>query len=172
MVRPLRAERGDGMFQRSGDDEAEGGQPDRTPDTTRGLLDAIALHERAAALRWDQMLIWFMRVMACAWLVKGLGAWAVLLGFGPGEGIAFEARSLSFQATVIYFAVIDLVAAVGLWLTSTWGGVMWLLAVTSHVILALFFPRIVTSNVITLAAFVALILLYLAISWKAARQED
>jgi len=162
-----------GMFQRSGDDEARsGGQQGRPPGTTRGLLDAIALHERAAALRWDQMLVWFMRVMACAWLVKGLGAWAVLLGFGPGEGIAFEARSLSFQATIIYFAVIDLVAAVGLWLTSTWGGVMWLLAVTSHIILALFFPRIVMSNAMTLSAFVSLILLYLAISWKAARQED
>ncbi|CUA90116.1 hypothetical protein Ga0061061_11163 [Chelatococcus sambhunathii] len=161
-----------GMFQHGGDDEARGGQPGEPPGTTRGLLDAIALHERAAALRWDQMLVWFMRVMACAWLVKGLGAWAVLLGFGPGEGVAFEARSLSFQATIIYFAVIDLVAAVGLWLTSTWGGVMWLLAVTSHIILALFFPRIVMSNAMTLSAFVSLILLYLAISWKAARQED
>lgn len=160
------------MFQR-GSGDRRGGENERgRGGTTRGLLDAIALHERAAHLRWDQMLVWFMRVMAIAWLIKGLGAWAVLLGFGPGEGVAFEARSLSFQATVIYFAVFDLVAAVGLWLTSTWGGVMWLLAITSHIILALFFPRIVTSDGLTLAAFVALIGLYLAVSWQAAREED
>jgi hypothetical protein len=41
---------------------------------------------------------------------------------------------------VIYFAVIDQVAAVGLWLTSVWGGVMWLLAIMSHLILGFFFP--------------------------------
>ena len=37
-----------------------------------------------------------------------------------------------YQATIIYFAVIDLMAAVGLWMASTWGGVLWLLAVMSH----------------------------------------
>ena len=41
---------------------------------------------------------------------------------------------------MIVFAVLDLVAGVGLWLTSTWGGVMWLLAIMSHILMGSFAP--------------------------------
>ena len=95
------------------------------------------LEERAAAagvLRWGFVLTWFMRLLAVLWIIKGLSAWAVILGMWSPVG-AFETRSTGYQATIIYFAVIDLVAAVGLWMASTWGGVMWLLAVMSHLIL-------------------------------------
>ena len=34
-------------------------------------------------------------------------------------------------------------------MVSTWGGVMWLLAVMSHLILAAFFPRIVSGGLDT-----------------------
>ena len=80
-------------------------------------------------------------------------------------------RSTGAQATVIYFAVIDPVAAVGLWLTSVWGGVMWLLAIMSHLILGFFFPSVVPSNVVSIAFFLGFILIYLVISWLAAREE-
>ena len=68
--------------------------------------------------------------------------------------------------------MIDLVAAVGLWMASTWGGVLWLLAVMSHVILAVFFPRIVSAGVPLMAFFMSLILLYLTVSWLSAREEQ
>jgi hypothetical protein len=76
---------------------------------------------------------------------------------------------MGYQATVIYFALIDLVAAVGLWMASTWGGIMWLLAVMSHLILAAFFPGIVTGGLPVMVFFLTLIAVYLAISWLAAR---
>ena len=41
-----------------------------------------------------------------------------------------------FQATTIFFAVIDLVAAIGLWLTAAWGGVVWLIAAGSQLMLS------------------------------------
>ena len=59
----------------------------------------------------------------------------------------------------------------GLWLTSTWGGVMWLLALMSHLILTIFFPRMVAGNTATIVVFVVLVATYLAVSWLAA-QED
>ena len=31
------------------------------------------------------------------------------------------------QATIVFFAAVDLLAAVGLWLAAPWGGVLWLL---------------------------------------------
>lgn len=121
------------------------------------------------AVRWGFILTGFMRVLALLWIVKGLSAWAMILGvWTPG---AFEVRTTGYQATTIYFAVIDLVAAVGLWMASTWGGVLWLLAVMSHLILAAFFPRIVGSNLPTLIFFVGLVAAYLAVSWLSARDE-
>jgi uncharacterized membrane protein (DUF2068 family) len=72
---------------------------------------------------------------------------------------------------MIYFAVMDLVAAVGLWLTSTWGGVLWLLAVMSHLILAVFFPRFVANGALLIAVFILAIMTYLTLSWLAAVEE-
>jgi hypothetical protein len=124
-----------------------------------------------AAMRWSFILTWFMRVLAILWIMKGLSAWAVILGVWTPIG-QFEARSTGYQATIIYFALIDLIAAVGLWMASTWGGIMWLLAVMSHLILAAFFPGIVTGGLMTLTFFLTLIAVYLAVSWLAAQEEQ
>jgi hypothetical protein len=122
------------------------------------------------ALRWNILLVWFMRMLALMWIAKGLGYWAVIIG-ADNAPTPFEGRSTGFQATTIYFAIIDLVAAVGLWLTSTWGGVLWLLAVMSHLILTVFFPRIVTGGPVLIGLFLAFIVAYLLISWLAASEE-
>jgi len=121
------------------------------------------------AMRWSFVLTWFMRVLAILWIMKGLSAWAVILGIWTPIG-QFEARSTGYQATIIYFALIDLIAAVGLWMASTWGGIMWLLAIMSHLILAAFFPGIVSGGVLTVSFFLSLMAVYLGMSWLAARE--
>jgi hypothetical protein len=123
-----------------------------------------------ASMRWAFLLTWFMRILSIIWIMKGLSSWAIILGVWTPIG-QFEVRSMGYQATVIYFALIDLIAAVGLWMTSTWGGIMWLLAVMSHLILAAFFPGIVSSGILTFAFFLTLIAVYLAVSWLAAQEE-
>ena len=139
------------------------------PRTTPDADDPQEAAE-ARRVRWSVALIWFMRILALLWIAKGLGSWAVILGAGYPVP-PFEARSMGHQATIIYFSVIDLVAAIGLWLTSTWGGVLWLLAVMSHLILAIFFPAIVPSNAVSIAVSLLFIALYLVISWLAANEE-
>ena len=134
--------------------------------------DGEGLDERAEvrAVRWNFILVWFMRMLALMWIAKGLGYWAVILGADTAP-TPFEARTTGFQATTIYFAIIDLVAAVGLWLTSTWGGVLWLLAVMSHLILTMFFPHVVAGGPLLIALFLVFIVAYLVISWLAAADE-
>ncbi len=147
--------------------------PARTPpDTAVSDPPQEGLDERpvARSVRWNFILVWFMRMLALMWIAKGLGYWAVILG-ADNAPTPFEARSTGFQATTIYFAIIDLVAAVGLWLTATWGGVLWLLAVMSHLILTVFFPRIVTGGPVLIGLFVLFIVTYLLISWLAASDE-
>jgi hypothetical protein len=147
-----------------------GGQTSSTHAAREYLSDRIEERPAArSAMRWSFVLTCFMRILAILWIMKGLSAWAVILGVWTPIG-QFEARTMGYQATIIYFALIDLIAAVGLWMTSTWGGIMWLLAIMSHLILAAFFPTIVSSGVLILAFFLTLMAVYLAMSWLAVRE--
>ena len=123
------------------------------------------------AIRWNFVLVCFMRALSLVWLLKGVLSWAGILGIGHGP-TPFEEMSTGLQAAMIYFAVIDIVAAVGLWLTSTWGGVLWLLAVMSHLILAAFFPRYVSNGALLIALFILALMVYLVLSWIASIEEQ
>src|SRR4051812_50097122 len=58
--------------------------------------------------------------MAVLSMAKGLYHWAVVSGVaGPPDG--FEYQPTPWQTATVFFAVIDLVAAVGLWLAAAWG---------------------------------------------------
>src|ERR1700730_19465117 len=74
---------------------------------------------------WTGRLGVFLRAMAVLSMLKGLYHWAAVCGIIGEEG-GFEAHIQSWQATTVFFAVIDLVAAVGLWLGAPGGGVIWL----------------------------------------------
>src|ERR1700751_784577 len=91
---------------------------------------------------WTRRLVLFLRIMAGVSVAKGLYHWAQVTGFVGGEEEAFENQSLAWQASPVYFAVIELVAAVGLWLATPWGAVVWLITVVSMTVIELMFPAI------------------------------
>lgn len=129
-------------------------------------LVAVAAPRMARSRLW---LVWFTRVIAFGWLVKGLMAWAAIIGVGYAT--SFDNRPEGYQATLIYFAVVDIVAAVALWLTAHWGGILWLLAVMSHLVLAVFFPRFVPNSALVIALLIISMMSYLTISWLASLEE-
>src|ERR1700724_140045 len=71
---------------------------------------------------WTRRLVFFLRIMAVLSILKGLYHWAQVTGFIGGEEEAFENQPMAWQTATVYFAVIELVAAVGLWLSPPWGG--------------------------------------------------
>jgi fatty acid desaturase len=77
---------------------------------------------------WRQRLTRFQRIAGGFMIFKGLTHWAALIGLGDGAGLRFQQQPLDAQAATVFFAVIDLVAGVALWLGSTWGAMLWLLA--------------------------------------------
>jgi hypothetical protein len=125
-----------------------------------------------SGVRWRLMLVWLLRLMAVLWLLKGLNAWATILGVQQATDVFFEQRSLMFQATTIFFAVIDLVAAVGLWLTAAWGGVVWLIAAGSQLVLGYFFPRVMAFDNVTAGIYAVMAIAYFAFTWAAAHDES
>jgi len=121
---------------------------------------------------WTQAFVWFLRGMAVVAILKGLFHWARLTGFvGSGDG-AFEDQSVAWQAATVYFAVIDLVAAVGLWLATPWGAVVWLTSLVSMVVMM--FPGILGGSVmeaVVMVAAVVMVVAYIALAWMAARER-
>lgn len=120
---------------------------------------------------WTRRLVVFLRAMAVLSLAVGLYHWAQLTGFIGSEDGAFENQMVAWQAATIYFAVIELVAAVGLWLATPWGAVVWLTTVVSMAVVELMFPAIYGGNLVVVGLEIAMLTAYLALAWMAARER-
>jgi hypothetical protein len=120
---------------------------------------------------WTRRLVLFLRIMALIAVTKGLYHWAQVTGFIGGEEDAFENQPMAWQAATIYFAVIELVAAVGLWLATPWGAVVWLTTVVSMAVIELMFPGIYGGSLLVVAVEALMLAAYLALAWMAARER-
>src|SRR4051812_37070800 len=120
---------------------------------------------------WTGRFMLFLRVMAVVSLLKGLFHWALVIGIGQGPFSAFETSSTAWQAATIYFSVIDLVAAVGLWLAAAWGGVVWLTATISMAAVELMFPQVYGGRAIVIFFELAMLTAYFVLAVAAARER-
>ena len=107
--------------------------------------------------------------MAGISMIKGLYHWTEVCGIGAG-GEPFENHSIAWQSATVFFAVIDLVAAVGLWLAAAWGAVIWLTSVASMLVLEIFFPQVFGGGLLALLLESGLLGLYLWLALKSAQE--
>jgi Family of unknown function (DUF6163) len=121
--------------------------------------------------RWTARFMLFLRIMAGVSLLKGLYHWGLVIGVGHGPFSAFETSSPAWQAATIYFSVIDLVAAVGLWLAAAWGGVVWLTATISMAAIELLFPQVYGGRILVIFAELAMLATYFVLTVAAARER-
>lgn len=120
---------------------------------------------------WTGWLILYVRVLAVISMTKGLYHWARVCGIGDGADSTFETGSVAWQAATIFFAVIDLVAAVGLWLAAAWGGVVWLTAALSMAAVEILFPDIYGGQLWMVGVQLGAIAAYFALAMQAARER-
>jgi Family of unknown function (DUF6163) len=121
--------------------------------------------------RWAYRLVMFLRVMAAISLLKGLYHWSVVCGFYSPSNVSFEDAVTPFQSATVFFGVIDLVAAVGLWLAAPWGAVVWLTSAISMVAVEVLFPQIYGGRVWVVAIDITLTFIYLWLALMAAREQ-
>ena len=138
-----------------------------------GMMSAALSSERIEGDEnaWTRRLVLFLRIMAVISIVKGLYHWAQVTGFVGAEEDAFENQPTAWQAATVYFAVIELVAAVGLWLATPWGAVVWLTTVVSMAVIELMFPGIYGGSLWVVAGEAFMLAAYLALAWMAARER-
>src|SRR6201993_5260335 len=120
---------------------------------------------------WTRRLVLFLRIMAVVSILQGLYHWAQVTGFIGGEEEDFENQPMAWQAATVYFAVIELVAAVGLWLATPWGAVVWLTTVVSMAVIELMFPGIYGGSLWVVGGEALMLGGYLALAWMAARER-
>jgi hypothetical protein len=144
---------------------------DQTTTPPQTSIEPVHTGDEARSDRWTARLVLFLRVMAALSLLTGLYHWAEVTGFvGRDEG-GFEMRSTAWQTATIYFSVIDLVAAVGLWLAAAWGAVVWLTAVVSMAAVEILFPQVYGGRVTVVVFEFVLLVTYLVLAVLSARER-
>jgi len=109
--------------------------------------------------------------MAALSLAKGLYHWAVVCGINAPSPSGFDSYSTPYQVATVFFAVIDLVAGVGLWLAAPWGAVVWLTSVISMAAVEILFPQIYGGHLWVVAVELLLLGTYLGLALMAAREQ-
>jgi Family of unknown function (DUF6163) len=120
---------------------------------------------------WAQRLVTFLRAMAAVSMLKGLYHWAIVCGIDAPTPGGFADYPTPYQSATAFFAVIDLVAAVGLWLAAPWGAVVWLTSVISMIAVEMLFPQIYGGRILLVIVEFALLGTYLVLALRAAREQ-
>jgi hypothetical protein len=141
------------------------------PDDLQSLEPVHAPSHEAGVSRWTRRLVLFLRLMAGVSMIKGLYHWSWVVGIGVPTDDMFENHSIAWQSATVFFAVIDLVAAVGLWLAAAWGAVIWLTSIASMLAVQMFFPQVFGGSLLTVLVEFALLVLYLWLALKSAREH-
>jgi Family of unknown function (DUF6163) len=140
-------------------------------DEVQGL-EPVHEHDGESSVGlWTRRLVFFLRLMAAISLLKGLYHWSRITGIGVADNDMFGLHSIAWQAATVFFAVIDLVAAVGLWLAAAWGAVIWLTSVASMLAVEIFFPQVFDSGMLTGFAEAGLLAVYLWLALKSAQEH-
>ena len=144
------------------------------PITSRPIEELAPVHadeEQRHEGAWTERLVMFLRVMAGVSLLKGLYHWAAVCGFIGAQDGGFFGHGPQWQTATIFFSVIDLVAAVGLWLAAPWGAVVWLTAAVSMAVITMFFQQVYGAQPVIVVLEGAMIASYLFLAIQAAREH-
>lgn len=139
-------------------------------DVSPPKAEENALAAVLASIRWRTALIWYMRTLAWVWIGKGLFEWAIILGAVPSLG-DFSRMTLPPQSSIVVFACLDFLAAIGLWLAAPWGGAIWLLCAVVEAASPVLSPQAASIGYSGAFLNVALVAGYFFLSWRAVRER-
>ncbi|MCY1663956.1 DUF6163 family protein [Rhizobium sp. SL86] len=88
----------------------------------------------------------FLRLIAivCFWF--GLQYWAMLVGYTYDGRARFDLLSLPWRAAASALAVAYPVVSLGLWMSASWGAVLWVIAAGTQVLMFQVWPEIFGHN--------------------------
>lgn len=115
---------------------------------------------------WSLALTAYLRGIAALLILLGLRHWIYISGIFTEPAWSFESMNLAWRFVTIHMAVVDPVAAVGLWMRVAWGNVLWVYVavfeIAIHTVFADTFgfdPLIVGFHVVSLLIFIVLLVM-------------
>ncbi len=135
-------------------------------------LPPMSVAEQTAPRRqlgqWNKLLVTFLRVMAGLWMVQGLALWQALLMHRPAP---LATLGFANASGLVIFAVLDLIAATGLWLPAAWGGVLWVCLCTAQILTGLAYASVPFNGLALRLADIVLLLAYIGLTYQATRER-
>ncbi|PZQ81930.1 MAG: hypothetical protein DI549_12860 [Ancylobacter novellus] len=121
---------------------------------------------------WQRRVLIYLRGLAGFLLLKTIYSWTLICGVWDGDTSRFEGLSMAAQAAVIWAAIMNPVAAIGLWLGASWGVVLWLVTAMVQIIINASAPEGVGRLFILAAVETVLVAVYAFLTYKAAREIE
>ena len=121
---------------------------------------------------WQRRVLIYLRGRAGFLLLKTIYSWTLICGVWDGDTSRFEGLSMAAQAAVIWAAIMNPVAAIGLWLGASWGVVLWLVTAMVQIIINASAPEGVGRLFILAAVETVLVAVYAFLTYKAAREIE
>jgi len=116
----------------------------------------------------------FLRLIAISCFWFGLQYWAMLTGYSLAGHGRFDLLALPWRVAATGLAMAFPVAALGLWLTVSWGPVIWASAAGGQILMYTVWPEIFGQNLVVVALHALVALLYAIfrlVLWREKRRE-
>lgn len=110
-----------------------------------------------------------LRLIAMVWLIEGAEQWAGVL---TSPDLSYlPAMPPLHVAGLFFFCILDAVAAVGLWLVSSWGVAVWLATILGHALALALAPGFLAQPLLIGASDAVLVIAYAGLAWTVAREH-
>lgn len=105
---------------------------------------------------------WFLRIVAAYCLLFGMLYWVRLVGVYDGPMWRYDLMPVHWQVASVMLAVFFPFAAIGLWMLSSWGPVIWFICAVTEIVMYGVLPDLFGSRPLIVAANIAVALIYAA----------
>jgi Family of unknown function (DUF6163) len=103
---------------------------------------------------------WFHRMIAVYCLLFGVLYWIRLIGFYDGPLWRFDLMPVHWRVASVMLAAFFPFAAIGLWMLTSWGPVIWVICAATEIGMYLGFPELFGERWLVIASHSLVVLLY------------
>jgi hypothetical protein len=113
----------------------------------------------------------FQRIVAAYCLLFGVFYWIRLIGYFPGPLWRFDTMPVEWQIVSVTLAALYPVAGIGLWMTASWGPVIWFICAAIEIVMYGLMGGVFGSRWMLVTSYILIALLYIgfraALVWHA-----
>lgn len=108
----------------------------------------------------DILFVVFLRIVAFIGLWFGLEFWAMLVGYSHNGLARFDLLTVPWRVATCALAVIFPVSGLGLWMTVSWGPVIWAIGAVAQILMYGVWPKIFGENPLLISFHIIVAVVY------------